>query len=74
MHIFKIIELLLILKMGKKNTGGKNFKKQKNSNSTKDRELIFREDSQSYARIIKMLGDGRFECECFEPQINDNFS
>jgi len=56
--------------MGKKNTGGKNFKKQKKSIGQKERELIFREDSQSYARIIKNLGDGRFECECFEPEQN----
>ena len=53
--------------MGKKNSGGKNFKKQKKENSLRERELIFREDSQSYARIIKILGDGRFECECFDP-------
>ena len=56
--------------MGKKNSGGKNFKKQKKDNGLKERELIFREDSQSYARIIKILGDGRFECECFEPVRN----
>lgn len=53
--------------MGKKNTGGKNFKKQKKQTFTNNnRELIYREDEQAYARIIKSLGDSRFECECFE--------
>ena len=51
--------------MSKKNTGGKNFKKQKKAFSG-NKELIFREDEQSYARITKALGDSRFECECFE--------
>ena len=55
--------------MGKKNTGGKNFKKQKKESSG-GRELIFKEDGQAYARIIKTLGDSRFECECFE--LNEN--
>jgi translation initiation factor 1A len=56
--------------MSKKNSGGKNFKKQKKSNNPRERELVFRENEQSYARIIKNLGDGRFECECFEPECN----
>ena len=57
--------------MGKKNSGGKNFKKQKKqSNSKQGRELIYREDEQVYARIIKPLGDSRFECECFELSEN----
>lgn len=55
--------------MGKKNTGGKNFKKQKKESSG-GRELIFSEDGQAYARIVKTLGDSRFECECFE--LNEN--
>ena len=50
--------------MAKKNTGGKNFKKQKKEVSI-SRELIFREDEQDYARITRTLGDSRFECECF---------
>ena len=54
--------------MGKKNSGGKNFKKQKKEISFRERELIFREHSQSYARIIRILGDGRFECESFDPE------
>lgn len=50
--------------MGKKNSGGKNFKKQKKESNNFQRELIFAEDDQAYARIIKKLGDGRFDCEC----------
>lgn len=57
--------------MGKKNSGGKNFKKhKKESNSKQARELIYREDEQAYARIIKPLGDSRFQCECFD--LNEN--
>ncbi len=51
--------------MGKKNSGGKKFKQQKKA-SNKTRELVYREDNQSYARIIKTLGDSRFECECLD--------
>lgn len=50
---------------GKNKTGGKKFKSQKKSTS-RERELVFRENDQAYARLIKPLGDGRFECECFE--------
>lgn len=57
--------------MGKKNSGGKNFKKQKKEYISKQvRELIYRDDEQAYARIIKSLGDSRFECECFELESN----
>lgn len=50
--------------MGKNTKGGKNFKKQKKG-SPRERELLYREDEQEYARIIKQLGDGRFECQIF---------
>lgn len=49
----------------KNKKGGKNQKKQKKASSSR-RELVFRENEQYYARLIKPLGDGRFECECFE--------
>ena len=53
--------------MGKNKTGGKNFKKQKkNNDSNNKRELVFRENDQAYAMIIKSLGDVRFELDCFE--------
>lgn len=58
--------------MGKKNTkGGKNFKKHKKFSSL-SRVLLFREDGQSYARIIKKLGDGRFECQIFDNDSDYN--
>ena len=54
--------------MGKKNSGGKNFKKHKKE-SYGGRELVFKEDEQAYARITKALGDSRFECECLELNV-----
>jgi len=57
--------------MGKNIKGGKNFKKQKNE-PVRERELIFRDDEQAYARIIKQLGDGRFECQIFHSNSNTN--
>lgn len=40
--------------------------KKKESNFEKARELIYKEDNQEYARIVRSLGDSRFECVCFE--------
>lgn len=57
--------------MGKNTKGGKNFKKQKKG-PAKERELIFREEDQVYARIIKQLGDGRFECQIFNSNSDTN--
>lgn len=55
--------------MVKNSKGGKNYKKQKKSPS-KEYDLIFREDDQAYARVIKQLGDGRFECQVFNFNTN----
>lgn len=57
--------------MGKNTKGGKSFKKQKKGIS-RERELLFREDEQEYARIIKQLGDGRFECQLFNTNEETN--
>lgn len=57
--------------MGKNTKGGKSFKKQKKGIS-RERELLFREDEQEYARIIKQLGDGRFECQIFNTNEGTN--
>jgi len=47
--------------MGKnKGKGGKNKRKGKNQTETK-RELLFKEDGQAYAQVIKPYGNGRFE-------------
>ncbi|KDP28098.1 hypothetical protein JCGZ_13869 [Jatropha curcas] len=49
-----------------KGKGGKKCKKGKKSNEEKDdkRELIFREDGQEYAQVLRMLGNGRLEAVC----------
>nr|UXY87336.1 eukaryotic translation initiation factor 1A [Cryptomonas sp.] len=53
--------------MGKnKGKGGKNKKRLLKSDNREKRELIFKEDGQEYAQIIKMLGNGRCEAYCFD--------
>jgi translation initiation factor 1A len=49
-----------------KGKGGKNRRRGKNENDYMKRELIFREDGQQYAQVIKMLGNGRLEAMCFD--------
>lgn len=46
--------------------GGKNRRRGKNENDDDKRELVFREDGQQYAQVIKMLGNGRLEAQCFD--------
>merc|ERR1712029_475145 len=38
----------------------------KNENEGLKRELVFKEDGQEYAQVIKMLGNGRLEAMCFD--------
>ncbi len=57
--------------MGKNTKGGKNFKKQKRGPS-RERELVYAEEGQAYARVIKQLGDGRFECQIFNTDKDTN--
>eukprot|EP00056_Hartaetosiga_gracilis_P014374 m.240419 g.240419 ORF g.240419 m.240419 type:complete len:164 (+) comp15052_c0_seq1:223-714(+) len=53
---------------------GKNAKKggnkrRKGKNQTMDkRALQFKEEGQEYAQVVKMLGNGRCECKCFDGQ------
>jgi len=49
-----------------KGKGGKNRRRGKNENEDMKRELVFREASQQYAQVIKMLGNGRLEAQCFD--------
>lgn len=49
-----------------KGKGGKNRRRGKNENEGLKRELVFREDGQEYAQVIKMLGNGRVEAMCFD--------
>ncbi|KAJ1307146.1 hypothetical protein OPQ81_001264 [Rhizoctonia solani] len=46
--------------------GGKNRRRGKNENDADKRELVFREDGQEYAQVVKMLGNGRLEAQCFD--------
>ncbi|KWU44557.1 eukaryotic translation initiation factor eIF-1A [Rhodotorula sp. JG-1b] len=39
--------------------GGKNRRRGKNENEGDKRELVFKEEGQEYAQVIKMLGNGR---------------
>lgn len=48
-----------------KGKGGKNRRRGKNENEEK-RELIFREDGQEYAQVLRMLGQGRLEAQCMD--------
>lgn len=49
-----------------KGKGGKNRRRGKNDNGAQKRELIHKEESQEYAQITKMLGNGRLELSCFD--------
>ncbi|GAA6015265.1 hypothetical protein JCM8202_002405 [Rhodotorula sphaerocarpa] len=46
--------------------GGKNRRRGKNENEGDKRELVFKEEGQEYAQVIKMLGNGRIEAMCFD--------
>ena len=45
--------------------GRKNKRNARGENISK-RELVFKEDGQEYAQVLKMLGDGRVEAQCFD--------
>ncbi|XP_074647704.1 eukaryotic translation initiation factor 1A, Y-chromosomal-like [Tubulanus polymorphus] len=49
-----------------KGKGGKNRRRGKNENEREKRELVFKEDGQEYAQVIRMLGNGRLEALCFD--------
>ena len=49
-----------------KGKGGKNRRRGKNENESDKRELIFKEDGQEYAQVVKMLGNGRLTAFCFD--------
>lgn len=49
-----------------KGKGGKNRRRGKNENESEKRELVFKEDGQEYAQVLKMLGNGRVEAMCFD--------
>ena len=45
--------------------GGKNDAEARTRMNLK-RALVFKEDGQEYAQVIKMLGNGRLESMCFD--------
>jgi len=49
-----------------KGKGGKNRRRGKNENDDMKRELVQCEPGQSYAQVLKMLGNGRLEAMCFD--------
>lgn len=49
-----------------KGKGGKNRRRGKNENEQTKRELDLKEDGQEYAQVIKILGNGRVRCHCFD--------
>jgi len=49
-----------------KGKGGKNRRRGKNENDREKRELTFKEDGQEYAQVVKMLGNGRIQAQCFD--------
>eukprot|EP01031_Cornospumella_fuschlensis_P034047 gene34047-41210_t len=52
-----------------KGKGGKNYKKgKKRDEGETRRDLIFKEDGQEYAQVLRMLGDGRLALQCFDNQ------
>ncbi|KAI9189440.1 Translation initiation factor 1A [Blastocladiella emersonii ATCC 22665] len=49
-----------------KGKGGKTRRRGKNEGDGVKRELVFKEDGQEYAQVLKMLGNGRLEAQCFD--------
>lgn len=53
--------------MGKnKGKGKKNKKRTSAENNKERRELVFKENGQEYAQVLKMLGNGRCDVYCFD--------
>ncbi|KAG1665504.1 hypothetical protein FOA52_009766 [Chlamydomonas sp. UWO 241] len=49
-----------------KGKGGKNRKRGKNENEEEKRELVYKEDGQEYAQVVRMVGNGRLEAQCID--------
>jgi translation initiation factor 1A len=50
----------------KSKKGGKNVKRGKKGGDEDKRELVFKEDGQEYAQVVRMLGNCRLEAFCFD--------
>ncbi|KAM7534851.1 hypothetical protein Aperf_G00000112229 [Anoplocephala perfoliata] len=49
-----------------KGKGGKNRRRGKNENEGQKRDLIYRDEGQQYAKVERLLGNGRLEAYCFD--------
>eukprot|EP00611_Tribonema_gayanum_P005706 TRINITY_DN14921_c0_g1_i1.p2 TRINITY_DN14921_c0_g1~~TRINITY_DN14921_c0_g1_i1.p2 ORF type:complete len:141 (+),score=42.16 TRINITY_DN14921_c0_g1_i1:60-482(+) len=49
-----------------KGKGGKNRRRGKNDGEETKRELEYKEFGQEYAQVVRMLGNGRCECYCYD--------
>ncbi|CAN0914040.1 Eukaryotic translation initiation factor 1A [Linum grandiflorum] len=51
-----------------KGKGGKNKKRGKNetADGAQKRDLVYKEDEQEYAKVVKMLGNNRVEAKCID--------
>ncbi|KAF3519659.1 hypothetical protein HID58_069736 [Brassica napus] len=49
-----------------KGKGGKNIKRGKKEAEDDKREIIFKEDGQEYALVLRMCGNGRCEAKCID--------
>ncbi len=47
-----------------KGKGGKNKRKAKKGGTQEVRELLFKDEEQEYAQVLKMLGNGRLDAKC----------
>ncbi|KAG1163128.1 hypothetical protein G6F37_001498 [Rhizopus arrhizus] len=64
-----MIEILVLrqnLFSGDDDNGGKSRRRGKNDTENDKRELVFKEEGQEYAQVVKMLGNGRVEAQCFD--------
>ncbi|KAJ2331332.1 Translation initiation factor 1A, partial [Coemansia sp. RSA 2681] len=48
--------------------GGKSRRRGKNDGDPVKRELVFKEEGQEYAVVLKMLGNGRVSAKCFDKE------
>ncbi|ODV59102.1 translation initiation complex factor eIF1A [Ascoidea rubescens DSM 1968] len=49
-----------------KGKGGKNRRRGKNESDNQKRELVTKDEGQEYAQVVKMLGNGRIDVQCFD--------
>ena len=57
---------ILLRQHHKTGKGGKNRRRGKGDGEESKRELEFKEEGQEYAQVVRMLGNGRCECFCYD--------